>query len=255
MSSCKLYEECQNIMIENLICLKLNIPIIWVISMRILGRFLAENTSFWKSNTICGKFRVYMLAIYDTKIITIQSPFIFCSSRIFLVLIRLFPLFLTLKSEILIGIRFSGKYNWRLIKENSDTMLVLKKTYMDVIWLNASVLRSIKLWLVSSNSVCWSLSLDIKNLYSGDIAVSEKTVNKLMKTSSDSNTAIWNAYPDSKVDLWDQNLVNGEYVIAFELNPGLGQSLQNLLPQVCKKLNVSDYMVNLAWALRYDYNS
>ena len=53
-----------------------------------------------------------------------------------------------------------------------------------------------------------------------------------MKTSSGSNAAIWKAYPDSQVDLWDQNLVNGEYVIAFEMNPGLGQSLQNLLPAV-----------------------
>ena len=71
-----------------------------------------------------------------------------------------------------------------------------------------------------------------RNLCSGDIAVSEKTVHKLMKTSSGSNAAIWKAYPDSRVDLWDQNLVNGEYVIAFELNPGLGQSLKNLLPNV-----------------------
>ena len=53
-----------------------------------------------------------------------------------------------------------------------------------------------------------------------------------MKTSSGSNAAIWKAYPDSQVDLWDRNLVNGEYVIAFEINPGLGQSLQNLLPAV-----------------------
>ena len=53
-----------------------------------------------------------------------------------------------------------------------------------------------------------------------------------MKTSSGSNAAIWKAYPDSQVDLWDQNLINGEYVIAFEMNPGLGQSLQNLLPAV-----------------------
>ena len=71
-----------------------------------------------------------------------------------------------------------------------------------------------------------------QKLHSGDIAVSEKTVHKLMKTSSGSNAAIWKAYPDSQVDVWDQNLVNGEYVIAFEMNPGLGQSLQNLLPAV-----------------------
>ena len=53
-----------------------------------------------------------------------------------------------------------------------------------------------------------------------------------MKISGDSNTAAWNAYPDSEVDLWDQNLVNGEYVIAYEINPGLDSKLQNLLPKV-----------------------
>ena len=68
--------------------------------------------------------------------------------------------------------------------------------------------------------------------------MSEKTLHKLMKISSDSNTAIWKAYTDSTVDLWDQNLVNGKYVIAFELNPGLSQSLLNLLPEVCNKVDV-----------------
>ena len=85
--------------------------------------------------------------------------------------------------------------------------------------------------LVSSNFKCWPTVIN-RNLHPGDIAVSEKTVHKLMKPSSGSNAAIWKAYPDSQVDLWDQNLVNGEYVIAFEMNPGLGQSLQNLLPAV-----------------------
>ena len=85
--------------------------------------------------------------------------------------------------------------------------------------------------LVSSNFCFWPTVIN-RNYYSGDIAVSEKTVHKLMKTSSGSNAAIWKAYPDSQVDLWDQNLLNGEYVIAFEMNPGLGQSLQNLLPAV-----------------------
>ena len=91
---------------------------------------------------------------------------------------------------------------------------------------------STKLLLVSSNFYCWPTVIN-RILHSGDIAVSEKTVHKFMKTSG-SNAAIWKAYPDSKVDLWNQNLVNGEYVIAFELNPGLGQSLQHRLPQVHK---------------------
>ena len=53
-----------------------------------------------------------------------------------------------------------------------------------------------------------------------------------MKLSGDSNTAMWNAYPDSEVDLWDQNVVNGEFVIAYEINPGLDHKLQNMLPEV-----------------------
>ena len=94
-----------------------------------------------------------------------------------------------------------------------------------------------KLSLVSS-IVCYLLTVPNQNLHSGDIAVSEKTLHKLLKVSTDPNTAKWNAFPDSKVDLWDQNLVNDEYIIAFELNPGLGQSLQNLLPEVCNKADV-----------------
>ena len=70
------------------------------------------------------------------------------------------------------------------------------------------------------------------NLHSGDIAVSGKTVNKLMKISGYSNAAISNAFPDSRVDLWDQNVVNGKFVIAYELNPGLDHKLQDMLPKV-----------------------
>ena len=86
-----------------------------------------------------------------------------------------------------------------------------------------------------------------RNLFSGDIAVSEKTLDKLMHISSDSNTAIWKAYADSTVALWDQNLVDGEYIIAFELNPGLGQSLLNLLPEVCNK-----WMFETSCFIRYE---
>ena len=53
-----------------------------------------------------------------------------------------------------------------------------------------------------------------------------------MKTSHDLNTTYWKAYSNSKIDLWDQNLVDGKYVIAFQLNHGLGPSLQKLLPEV-----------------------
>ena len=69
---------------------------------------------------------------------------------------------------------------------------------------------------------------------SGDIAVSGQTFHKLMETRDDSNPELWRAYPKSKVDLWDQNFVNGEYVVAFELNPGLHPKIRSMLPKVCK---------------------
>ena len=53
-----------------------------------------------------------------------------------------------------------------------------------------------------------------------------------MKSSSDSNAEIWRAYPESGVDLWDQNFVNGEYKIAYEFNPNLHQKVRSLLPKV-----------------------
>ena len=53
-----------------------------------------------------------------------------------------------------------------------------------------------------------------------------------MQINGDSNTAMWNAYSKSEVDLWVQNVVNGEYIIAYEINPGLDHKVQNLLPKV-----------------------
>ena len=40
------------------------------------------------------------------------------------------------------------------------------------------------------------------------------------------------AYPDTSVDLWDKNIVNGEYIIAYELNSGLDRTIQAMLPKV-----------------------
>ena len=53
-----------------------------------------------------------------------------------------------------------------------------------------------------------------------------------MKISGNSNTAMVNAFSNSEMDLWDQNVVNGEFVIAYAINPGLDQKLQNMLPKV-----------------------
>ena len=58
-----------------------------------------------------------------------------------------------------------------------------------------------------------------------------KTAHKLISKKNGSNTTVWNAYPNPKVDLWDQNIIN-EYVIAYELNSRLNPTLQDMLPKV-----------------------
>ena len=63
--------------------------------------------------------------------------------------------------------------------------------------------------------------------------MSEKTVDKLMKTTGGSNsTFIQKAYPDSGAALWNETFVNGKYLIAYELNAGLAHTLQRMLPEV-----------------------
>ena len=53
-----------------------------------------------------------------------------------------------------------------------------------------------------------------------------------MKTSDDSSTSLFKAYQSTKAKLWDQNIVNDEYIIAYELDYSLHQDLQNMLPKV-----------------------
>ena len=53
-----------------------------------------------------------------------------------------------------------------------------------------------------------------------------------METNDELDSSLWRAYPDSKVDLWDQNFVNGKYVIAYEIDTDLHPMLQNMLPKV-----------------------
>ena len=51
-------------------------------------------------------------------------------------------------------------------------------------------------------------------------------------TGDDSNSGIMRGYPTPEAELWDENFVNGEYVIAYELSSGLHQDVQNMLPKV-----------------------
>ena len=53
-----------------------------------------------------------------------------------------------------------------------------------------------------------------------------------MNISSDADAIFSKAFPTTTSDIWDQNIVNGEYVIAYELNPGLDRKLQTMLPKV-----------------------
>ena len=53
------------------------------------------------------------------------------------------------------------------------------------------------------------------------------------------------AYVDSSADLWDKNIVNGEYIIAYELNSGLDHKLQDMLPEVCFEIVVSYWRIEL----------
>ena len=61
--------------------------------------------------------------------------------------------------------------------------------------------------------------------------MSSKTAHKLMAHKDGSNATIWNAFPDSTIDLWDQNILI-EYVIPYELDSRLHYTLQNMLPKV-----------------------
>ena len=62
--------------------------------------------------------------------------------------------------------------------------------------------------------------------------MSENTFNKMIENSYDSNAEFVRAYPSPEAYFWDQNFVNGQYVIAYELNNALNQNVGNMLPQV-----------------------
>ena len=53
-----------------------------------------------------------------------------------------------------------------------------------------------------------------------------------MDISYDSNTDLWRTYTKSNIDRWNENFVNGKYVIAYEFNPSLDPNVLNMLPKV-----------------------
>ena len=53
-----------------------------------------------------------------------------------------------------------------------------------------------------------------------------------MDISYASNTDLWRAYTKSNIDRWNENFVNGKYIIAYEFNPSLDSNVLNMLPKV-----------------------
>ena len=78
-----------------------------------------------------------------------------------------------------------------------------------------------------------------------------------MQTKDDLNASLLQAFPDSKVDLWDQNIVNGEYVIDYELDFSLHPDLQNMLPKVyfIYRLNSGIFTIFELSELNFNMNS
>ena len=76
-----------------------------------------------------------------------------------------------------------------------------------------------------------------------------------MITSDDPNAAIMNqAFPDSTVQLWDQNFVNGEYIIAFELGPQLHYKIRRMLPLVGLRLTFKNIPGNIVFFVIFGRN-
>ena len=80
--------------------------------------------------------------------------------------------------------------------------------------------------------------------FEGDIALSKQSILKLLNTTSDADYLPVRAYTDSSVDLWDRNIVNGEYIIAYEISSGLDYKIQELLPKVRFESVISQVMIH-----------
>ena len=53
-----------------------------------------------------------------------------------------------------------------------------------------------------------------------------------MNTSDSSNPDLVRAYPDTTVDLWDENIVDGKYIISYHLSSKLSHEIKTMLPTV-----------------------
>ena len=68
-----------------------------------------------------------------------------------------------------------------------------------------------------------------------------------MNITDDSYATLSRAYSKSNLDLWDQNFVNGEYIVAFELSPHLHDKIQSMLPKVGLKYSIKIVYFIIFW--------
>ena len=61
----------------------------------------------------------------------------------------------------------------------------------------------------------------------------------MIKTSDEASMA----FPNNFKPYWDQHFVNGEYVIAYKLNPGLDQRVESALPEVYSKYKTQELFI------------
>ena len=122
--------------------------------------------------------------------------------------------------------------------------LVSPRTNLSAMQINANANILVRPSLVNSNLYS---ALPLK-MNSGDIAVSRKNVQKLVNISSDVHANFSNAFPTTTSNLWNQNIVNGKYIIAYKLNRGLDYKLQSMLPKV-SFLNISIFVYSVSWGL------
>ena len=101
-------------------------------------------------------------------------------------------------------------------------MLVSFETSMIAIQISANVRFSTRLL-----SVNHFFKVPTKKNYSGDIAVSGFSFRRMINTSG-----LHMAYSKNSDNYWNQNIVNGEYVIAYKFGPWLNQAVKSGLPEV-----------------------
>ena len=61
--------------------------------------------------------------------------------------------------------------------------------------------------------------------------LTQNTANRLIPFSSQMKKSMA-SYTNSKVELWDQNVENGKFIIAYQINEGMDDLNRQLIPKV-----------------------